>query len=121
MKTNTGKIEYTIDAAGKKLGRIASDAAASLMGKKSVSFAKNEVLNAEVRIINANRTDISAHKKQADIYVTYTGHRGGLNEEKLGDLIKRRGMGEVYRLAVYSMLPKNKLRALRMKNLIITE
>jgi len=112
---------YTIDAQGKKLGRIASEAAACLMGKKSVSFAKNKAIDAEVRIVNANSTDISARKKTSDVYVTYTGHRGGLNSEKLGDLIDRRGMQEVFKRAVYSMLPKNKLRAIRMKNLIIQE
>ena len=36
-------MKYTIDAADKKIGRIASEAAAVLMGKKSVSFAKNAV------------------------------------------------------------------------------
>jgi large subunit ribosomal protein L13 len=121
MKTDNKKEVYTIDAAGKKLGRIASEAAACLMGKKTVAFAKNAALPMEVRIVNAKRTDISAHKKTADVYVTYTGFRGGLNEEKLGDLILRRGMEEVFKRAVYNMLPKNKLRALRMKNLVITE
>jgi large subunit ribosomal protein L13 len=112
---------YTIDATGKKLGRIASEAAACLMGKKTTAFTKNAALPMEVRIVNAKRTDISAHKKNADVYVTYTGFRGGLNSEKLGDLMIRRGMEEVYKRAVYNMLPKNKLRALRMKNLIITD
>jgi large subunit ribosomal protein L13 len=112
---------YTIDAAGKKLGRIASDAAACLMGKKTPAFEKNRALPMEVRIVNAARTDITAHKKDADVYVTYTGFRGGLKEEKLGNLITRRGMEEVYKRAVYNMLPKNKLRALRMKNLVVTE
>jgi large subunit ribosomal protein L13 len=112
---------YTIDAAGKKLGRIASEAASCLMGKKSVAFAKNVALPVEVRIVNAKRTDITAHKKSADTYVTYTGFRGGLNEEKLGDLINRRGMEEVFKRAVYNMLPENKLRAVRMKNLVVTD
>jgi large subunit ribosomal protein L13 len=112
---------YTIDAAGKKLGRIASEAAACLMGKKAVAFAKNAALPMEVRIVNAKRTDITAHKKNAVVYVTYTGHRGGLNEEKLGDLMLRRGMEEVYTRAIYNMLPKNKLRAVRMKNLVVTD
>ncbi len=115
------KILYTIDARDKKLGRIASEAAACLMGKKSVSFAKNIALPVEVRIVNAKLTNITAHKKNAVEYVTYTGHRGGLNTEKLGDLMVRRGMKEVYTRAVYTMLPKNKLRAERMKNLIITD
>ncbi len=115
------KILYTIDARDKKLGRIASEAAACLMGKKTVAFAKNTALPMEVHIINAKLTNITAHKKNADTYVTYTGHRGGLNSEKLGDLIVRRGMKEVYTRAVYTMLPKNKLRDIRMKNLIITD
>ncbi len=112
---------YTIDARDKKLGRIASEAAACLMGKKTTAFSKNTAIPMEVRIINAKLTNISAHKKTTAEYVTYTGFRGGLNTEKLGDLITRRGMEEVYKRAVYTMLPKNRLRDDRMKNLTITE
>lgn len=114
-------MKYTIDAQGKKIGRIASEAAASLMGKKSATFARNKVSQVTVEIVNAAKTDMSAKKKANDIYVTYTGHRGGLNEESLGELIERRGMEEVYRRAIRRMLPDNKLRDLRMKNLIIKE
>lgn len=114
-------MKYTIDAQGKKLGRIASEAASMLMGKKSVTFAKNTVQDVKVEISNASKTDISALKKTRDIYVTYTGSRGGLNKESLGHLIDRRGMGEVYRRAVKRMLPDNKLRDIRMKNLIIKD
>ncbi len=114
-------MKYTIDAQGKKLGRIASEAASCLMGKKTSTFAKNETADAQVEILNASKTDVNARKKVSDVYVTYTGFRGGLNKEKLGDLMNRRGMTEVYKRAVYGMLPNNKLRALRMKNLIIKE
>ena len=119
MHINT--VKYTIDAQGKKLGRVASEAASVLMGKKSVTFAKNTVQDVEVEISNAKKTDISALKKTRDIYVTYTGSRGGLNKESLGQLINRRGMTEVYRRAVKRMLPDNKLRDLRMKNLSVKE
>ncbi len=115
-------MKYTIDAADKKIGRIASEAASCLMGKKTVSFAKNTVAEAEVEIVNASRAYVTAKKKQGgagDDYVRYTGHRGGLKSETLGELIARRGMKQVFTLAVYNMLPKNKLRDLRMKNLTI--
>lgn len=112
-------MKYTIDAQGKKLGRIASEAASALLGKKSPAFQKNEVADIKVEILNADKTDMSALKKTRDTYVTYTGYRGGLNTETLGALIERRGMKEVYRRAVYSMLPNNKLRDIRIKNLII--
>jgi large subunit ribosomal protein L13 len=114
-------MKYTIDAQGKKLGRVASEAASVLMGKKTVSFTKNTVADVNVEISNAKKTDISALKKTRDIYVTYTGSRGGLNKESLGQLINRRGMKEVYHRAVKRMLPDNKLRDERMKNLIIKE
>jgi len=114
-------MKYTIDAQGKKIGRVASAAAARLMGKSNVTFAKNTVAEGVVEIVNASKTDMSATKKQNDKYVTYTGHRGGLNSESLGELIIRRGMTEVYRRAIRRMLPKNKLQDLRMKNLIIKE
>ncbi len=112
-------MKYTIDAQGKKLGRVASDAASLLMGKKTTSFAKNEVAKVEVEIVNADKTDMSAVKKNRDTYVTYTGFRGGLNTETLAHLIARRGMTEVYRRAVYGMLPDNRLRDVRIKNLTI--
>jgi ribosomal protein L13 len=106
------------------IGRIASEAAACLMGKKTVSFAKNNVADAQVEIINAKLVHLTSKKREGgvgDDYVTYTGHRGGLNNETLGHLIDRRGMKEVFDRAVYNMLPKNKLRSLRMKNLTVKE
>ena len=114
-------MKYTIDAQDKKIGRIASEAASMLMGKKFVSFAKNNVAEVKVEINNTAKADIMAKKKIGDVYVTYTGHRGGLNSETLGELIARRGTAEVFKRAVYRMLPDNKLRDLRMKNLIIKE
>jgi large subunit ribosomal protein L13 len=117
-------MKYTIDAADKKIGRIASEAASCLMGKKTVTFARNNVADAKVETINARRAYITAKKKQGgkgDDYITYTGHRGGIYSETLGELMARRGMKEVFSRAVYSMLPKNKLRAERMKNLTVKE
>lgn len=114
-------MKYTIDAQGKKIGRIASQAAAALMGKNSVSFARNTVSPEKVEVINVSKADITARKKTGDVYVTYTGFRGGLKSETLGELINRRGMTEVFRRAIYRMLPKNKLRDVRIQNLTIKE
>lgn len=114
-------MKYTIDAQGKRIGRVASMAAARLMGKHSASFAKNKVTTDQVEIINASKSDVTAAKKQKDVYVTYTGWRGGLNEETLAELIARQGMKAVYRRAIERMVPRNKLHTPRMKNLIIKE
>lgn len=112
-------MKYTIDAQGKKLGRIATEAAACLMGKKSVSFAKNKALEGAVEIVNAGKLDITAKKKAGDVYTTYTGFRGGLKKETLGELLTRKGASEALRRAIYGMLPNNKLRDVRIKNLTI--
>ncbi len=114
-------MKHTIDAQGKKLGRVASEAASYLLGKSSATFAKNVVADIQVEITNAKDADVDAKKKKDDIYITYTGFRGGLYSENLGHLMKRKGMGEAFRRAVYRMLPNNKLRNERMKNLIIKE
>ncbi|MFA6432400.1 MAG: uL13 family ribosomal protein [Candidatus Paceibacterota bacterium] len=114
-------MKHTIDAQGKKIGRVASQAAAFLTGKHSPAFTRNNVLEDKVEVINVGKADVSSRKKLKDVYVTYTGHRGGLNKETLGHLIARSGMREVIERAIYGMLPSNKLRSIRMKNLTIKE
>ena len=114
-------MNYTIDAKGKKLGRVASEAAKILIGKNSVKFARNLVPNVKVAIINCGKADINARKLDDKEYVTFTGFRGGINTEKLGDLIERKGVTEAFERAVYRMLPSNSLRKAMMKNLTITE
>lgn len=117
-------MKITLDAQDKKIGRIASQAASALLGKNAPSFAKNAVSPGQVEIINASRAYVTAKKKAGgteDDYVRYTGHRGGLKSQTLGELIRRKGMSEAFRLAVYGMLPNNKLRAMRMKNLTVKE
>ncbi len=112
---------YTIDAQGKKIGRVASEAASILMGKNSVKYARNIVPEVKVAIINTAQAYINSKKKLDKEYVTFTGFRGGINTEKLGDLIERKGSSEAFKRAVYRMLPSNSLRKAMMKNLTITE
>ncbi len=115
------KTIHTIDAEGKKIGRVASAAAKILAGKTSVSYAPNVAADVEVRIINAGKADVSAKKKQEKIYRRYTGYPGGLLDISLGHLVEKKGMGEVFRIAVKGMLPKNKLQAKMLKNLVVME
>ncbi len=111
---------YTIDATGKRLGRVATEAAAVLLAKDSVAFAKNIVAPVVVTIQNASKLDIS--EKRAEIeFQSYSGFPGGRRVETLGHLAGRRGYAEVVRRVVGGMLPKNKLHTPRMKNLVVTE
>jgi len=110
-----------IDAKGKKIGRLASEIALILRGKDSTSFARNVAPEIKVTVENISLLDIAPEKKESKVYVSYTGYPGGLRKRSLDETIERKGYGEVLRKAVYGMLPKNKLRARMMKNLIIKE
>jgi len=110
-----------IDAKDKKLGRVASEAASYLMGKKSPSYSRNRLSGVKVSIINCAKADINEKKKKDKVYVTFTGFRGGLFEESLGHLGDRKGYSEAFRIAVYRMLPSNSLRREMMKNLTVSE
>ncbi|MDQ5969127.1 MAG: large subunit ribosomal protein, partial [Patescibacteria group bacterium] len=54
-------------------------------------------------------------------YSRYSGYPGGLRQPTMEQVIAKKGYSELFREAVSGMLPKNKLRAKMMKNLIVTE
>ncbi len=113
--------QHTINADGKKLGRLASEAAHLLRGKASSNFTRNEEPKERVLIENAAKLFITEKKQKEKAYQRYSGYPSGLKEETLGNLIARRGVSIAVRRAVYGMLPKNKLRARIIENLTIKE
>jgi large subunit ribosomal protein L13 len=113
--------DYTIDAKGKRLGRVASEAAALLMGKNSTEFSRNKVPNVKVKITNVSKLEILNKKMESKEYKSYSGYPGGLKLTAMKKLTKDKGFKEPMRIAIYGMLPKNKLRSEMIKNLNITE
>ncbi len=111
---------YTIDAAGKRLGRVATEAASVLLGKDQPDFERHLVAPVTVTIENASKLDIP-EKKKAEIYQSYSGYPGGRRTETLDHLGKRLGYAEVLRRTIGGMLPNNKLKKPMLKNLVITE
>jgi large subunit ribosomal protein L13 len=112
---------HTIDAKGKKLGRVATQASSILSGKGSTSYAAHEVSNIRVDIIHASFMDIPDKKRNEKQYSRYSGYPGGLSVRSMKEEIAKKGYTEVLRKAVYGMLPGNKLRSRRLKNLYITD
>ena len=112
--------EYTIDAKGKRIGKVATEAASILLGKNSPDFAKNIAAPVTVKISNARLLDIT-EKRGGETFQTYSGYPGGLKTETLSHLATRRGHTEVLRRVIGGMLPKNKLHKVRMSNLEIAE
>lgn len=120
METTTDQRTYTIDAAGKRLGHIATEAASILQGKDQTDFARHTVVNVVVQIENASHMDIS-NRRATEIYQSYSGYPGGRRTETLEHLAKRLGYKEVLTRTIKGMLPKNKLQQRRLAKLTITE
>ena len=107
---------YLVDAAGKTLGRLASEIAHRLKGKHKPTYAPHQDLGDHIVVINAERVRLTGNKMEQKVYRHHSGYPGGLKEIPIRALLQRRPT-EVLREAVLGMLPKNKLRARRAKKL----
>ena len=121
LNTTPKPTTHTIDATDRTLGRVASEAAHALLGKRSVHFSKNQALPVMVTILNASKLHLPARRTAGKIYTRYTGYPGGLREMSMDEMITKKGIAEVLKKTVDGMIPRNKLRKPRMKNLIIKE
>lgn len=114
-------MKYTIDAKGRKPGRIATEVAVLLMGKNRTDFSKNTIPAVEVEVISAGAMSLDQKKLTDKMYHHHSGYPGGLKAQSMEQVVDQKGSKEVLRRAVYGMLPKNKLRPKMMKNLKIKE
>lgn len=112
-------MKYVIDAQGKKLGRVASQAALYLRGKGSASYVPNELSDTLVEIVNASKLDINEKRGVQTIYLRYSGYPGGLRETKLAEFITKKGHGELLRKVILGMLPRNRQRSRLIKHLTV--
>lgn len=111
---------HEIDAAGKRLGVVATEAASVLLGKTAPDYARHRTAAVQVTITNAAQLDIPERKK-GEIYQRYTGYPSGRRTETLEHLANRRGYAEVLTRTIAGMLPNNKLKKPRLKQLTITD
>lgn len=122
MNNNKEIKEYTIDATGKPLGRLATEIANILNNKNSVDFVKNIVANVKVKVINASKIKITGARKMKEmVHKSYSGYPGGLYQRTWKDVSIKKGFGELIKHAVSGMIPKNKLHDIKMKKLTTEE
>jgi large subunit ribosomal protein L13 len=114
-------MKHTLDATGKRMGRLATEIAVILMGKNRSDFSRNKIPELELEVTNASKMSIDTKKKRDKSYVSHSGYPGALKTVSMQQVIESKGEKEVLRKAVLGMLPKNKLRAQMIKNLIITD
>ena len=119
LNTKPSPTSHTIDATDRTLGRVASEAAHALLGKRSVHFAKNQAQPVTVTINNAEKLHLPARRTKGKIYTRYTGYPGGDRSMSMEVMIEKKGIAEVVKKTIEGMLSHNKLHKPRMKNLII--
>lgn len=114
-------MKKVIDATNKSIGRVATEAAMALMGKDNPSYQPNKVTEITVVIENASKSKVTEKKKDEKQYARYSGYPGGLRFSSLRKMIDTKGYEAVYANAVRGMLPSNRLRSPRLKNLQIID
>ena len=103
-----GRSWFIIDAEGKTIGRLATQAASMLMGKNKPSYTPFLDVGDHVVIINAQKAVFTGNKLKDKIYYHHTGWPGGLKETTAEKLMQR-FPERVLESAIRGMLPKNKL------------
>jgi large subunit ribosomal protein L13 len=124
MKTKVLKKEeverkwYIVDATDKILGRLASKIALVLTGKHRPQYTPHVDSGDYVVIINADKFRVTGKKMTDKIYYSHSFFPGGLKKINLELMLKKHPERVIYH-AVSGMLPKNRLRARRLKRLKI--
>lgn len=119
-KTTSNGVDYTFDAAGKRLGRLATEITYVLQGKNSPAYktVTGFPKGGKVIVKNGSKIEVSGKKEEQKVYHRHTGYMGHLKSETLGEM-RIKHPERIIWYAVYNMLPKNRTRSVFMKRLII--
>ena len=99
---------YTIDVAGKVLGRVASDIAYILRGKHKPNFTPSMDNGDYVVVVNAEKIAVTGNRLTSKMYYRHSGYPGGLRSMNLQRLLETHPERAIEH-AVRGMLPQNKL------------
>jgi len=106
---------WLVNADGRILGRLATEVADLIRGKKKPQFTSHLDTGDFVVVINAEKIKVTGRKLDQKKYYSHSLYPGGIKEETLKDLLAR-NPEEVIKKAVWGMVPKGKLgRALYKK------
>lgn len=106
------------DAKDKVLGRLATDIALTLRGKKSAAFRPDRDPEITVIVKHADQVAVTGTKETTKMYYHFSGYPGGLSRRRLADVRAKHPDRLIFQ-AVKRMLPDNKLRARMLKRLIL--
>ena len=107
---------HIIDADGRVLGRIATDAARLLQGKHKATYTPFIDTGDHVVVINAAKVKLTGRKEDQKIYRQHSGYEGGLRETR-ARIVRERHPERLVEDAVHGMLPKTKMGAAMYRKL----
>jgi large subunit ribosomal protein L13 len=99
---------YVVDAAGKTLGRLATEIARRLRGKHKPEFTPHVDTGDYIIVVNADKVHVTGRKASDKMYYRHTGYIGNLKSISF-EKLQARAPGRVIEIAVKGMLPKNSL------------
>jgi large subunit ribosomal protein L13 len=99
---------YLVDAEGKTLGRLATQIADVLRGKRKPTYTPHVDVGDFVVVVNAEKVAVTGNKLESKRYWRHSGYPGGIRSRTLGEMLERQPE-EVIRKAVKGMLPRNRL------------
>jgi large subunit ribosomal protein L13 len=97
-----------VDATGQTLGRLATQIAETLRGKRKPDYTPHIDVGDFVIVVNAEKIAVSGRKREQKRYYRHSGYPGGLRSRTLAEMLERRPE-EVIRKAVRGMLPRTRL------------
>ncbi|MFL5782604.1 MAG: 50S ribosomal protein L13 [Thermoleophilaceae bacterium] len=105
-----------VDAAGQTLGRLATQIADTLRGKRKPEYTPHCDVGDFVIVVNAERIAVTGDKLHQKRYYRHSGYPGGLRSRTLEEMLERRPE-EVIRTAVKGMLPRTRLGRQQLRKL----
>jgi large subunit ribosomal protein L13 len=99
---------YVVDAQGLTLGRLATQIADVLRGKRKPTYTPHIDTGDFVIVVNAEKIAVTGNKRADKLYHRHSGYPGGLRTRTFEQMITRRPE-EVIRIAVKGMMPRNRL------------
>jgi large subunit ribosomal protein L13 len=99
---------HIVDADGMTVGRLASEVAQILMGKRKPTYTPFLDTGDHVIIINASKVILKGNKLDDKFYRRHSGFPGGLKEISARDLLAKKPV-RLVELAIKGMLPKTKM------------
>ena len=107
---------YVIDATGKPLGRVATEAAKLLRGKHKPTYTPSIDTGDHVIVINCGKVILTGNKLNQKVYRHHSGYIGGMKEIAAKDMLNN-NPEKAMMLAIKGMLPHTKLGRQMIKKL----